>query len=199
MIEWVFVHWESVALAAVPLLAVHFCWGFRENMNGWAWAFFAIFTAMFFASNAFRFVPVPDERTVETALRWSQDVRLYSTIGHKACAVAALWVAFFASMGGKMKGATALLCATVLAAMFGEFLEFSYCRLRDPVRGFDHIYLLEGGRNSACGRLVEFGIHPRMAWLGSFFMPTITVFPSVVAMWWTAYVAKQRKRKRPGK
>lgn len=178
--------WASIALAILPLLAVRFCWEFKQNMNLPAWLFYGVFVASFFSSNASAFVPIPDEKTLEAARIWVANVQLYQEISYKACVITALGVAFFAAKWGQFKGSTFLLMATVLAALGGEFLESTYCRLNDPVRHVSHIYLFEGGRNPTCARLVEFGIAPWMAWAGHVFMPTLTVIPSVIAMWWTA-------------
>lgn len=184
--NWVLTHWPSIALAILPLLAVRFCWDFRENMNIWAWGLYAVFIASFFSSNAAAFVPIPDEKTLEAARIWVANVQLYQEISYKACVVTALGIAFLAGFRAQIRGATALLMATVLAALGGEFLESTYCRLNDPVRHVSHIYLFEGGRNPTCVRMVEFGIAPWMSWLGWMFMPALTVIPSVIAMGWTA-------------
>lgn len=189
---WVMVHWESIALAILPLLAIHYCWGFREHMNLWAWGFFGIFVALFFASNSWRFVPFPDDPTLEQGRLWLNDARLIHTISLKWCAVAAVGLAFIAGLKGQIKGACALLMATVVLAMFGEATEFSYCRLRDPVKGFAHIYYYEGGTESVCGRLAEAGVGTGFGWIGVWLTPALTVVPSVVAMGWTA------RRKRAG-
>ena len=185
MIEWVLIHWPSAVLIIIPLLAAHFCWNLREHMQPAAWLFFGVFVAMFFADNSWRLVPWPDPLTIENGRLWSQQVRLYYGIANGWCAFAAVAIAFYAAVTNQMKGATLLMLATVIGSMFGSHTEFTYCRLNDPVRGFDHVYLFEGGRNPACGRLVEFGVAPWLAWIGVWFAPLLTVAPSIVAMGWT--------------
>lgn len=186
MIEWVLIHWESVALAILPLLAVRYCWEFRENMTVWAWLFYAVFVALFFASNSWRFVPIAEAPTAEDWRLWFIDARLVHAQLLKGCAVAAVAVAFFAGIRGQIRRAAALLMATVLMAMLGEWIESSYCSFRDPMKGVEHIYKFEGGRQSVCGRLAEFGIGEGFGWVGVWLMPVLTVVPSVTAMGWAA-------------
>ena len=186
MIQWVLVHWPSIALAVLPLLAIHYCWGFREHMDRTAWLFYGVFVALFFADNSWRLVPVPAEITLEAARRWELDVRLYYGIAQGWCAVAALAIAFNAGIKGRLSGAAALLFATVLMDMIGGRSEYTYCRLNDPVRYTSHIYLFEGGRNPACARMAEFGLGEWWAWVGVWFAPILTVAPSVFTMGWVA-------------
>lgn len=192
MMQWVLTHWPSIALAVLPLLAINYCWEFRERMNLWAWLFYAVFVALFFADNSWRLVPMPGENaTLEDARRWELDVRLYYGIARGWCTIAALGIAFWAAMAGKLNKAAALLFATVIMDLFGGHTEYTYCRLNDPVRYESHIYLFEGGRNPACARLAEFGLGEFWAWLGVWFAPILTVAPSVFAMWWIARKKRQ--------
>jgi len=186
MIEWALVHWESIALAILPLLAVHYCWGFRENMQFSAWLFYGVFVALFFASNSWRVVPIADIPTAENWRLWFIDSRLTHNIALKGCAVAAVFVAFIAFVRGETKGAARLMLATVIAAMLGEWIESSYCNIRDPMKGMEHIYKFEGGRQSVCGRLAEAGIGKGFGWIGVWLTPALTVVPSVAVMGWTA-------------
>ncbi|MDA7663812.1 hypothetical protein N8569_00760, partial [bacterium] len=80
MVAWILTHWPPIALAILPLLAVQYCWEFRENMNLWAWLLYAVFVASFFASNAAAFVPIPEEQTEESARIWVANVQLYQEI-----------------------------------------------------------------------------------------------------------------------
>jgi hypothetical protein len=184
MINWVLTHWPSIALAILPLLAVNYCWQFREKMNLWAWLFYGVFVALFFASNSWRFVPFPENPTLEQGRLWLNDARLVHTVSLKWCAVAAVAVAFLAGRNKPIRGAVALMMATVVAAMLGEAMEFSYCRLRDPVKGFAHIYYYEGGTQSVCGRVAE--AWAGFGWIGVWLTPILTVVPSVIAMGWTS-------------
>lgn len=184
--NWILTHWPSIALAVLPLLAVQYCWEFRDHMNLWAWLFYAVFVALFFADNSWRLAPFPELLTLETGRRWEIDVRLYHGINRGWCAIAALTIAFLAAMQGRLKGAAALLCATVIMDLVGGHMEYTYCRLNDPVRYTSHIYLFEGGRNPACARIAEFGLGQWWAWVGVWFAPILTVAPSVFAMGWVA-------------
>lgn len=184
--NWILIHWPSIALAVLPLLAVNYCWEFRDRMDRYAWAFFGVFVALFFASNSWRFVPIPDAATAEDWRLWFIDARLIHAILLKGCAVVAVGVAFLAGFRGQIRGACALMMATVLAVMLGEWIESSYCNLRDPMKGIEHIYKFEGGRASVCGRLAEAGIGKGFAWVGVWLTPALTVVPSVFAMGWTA-------------
>lgn len=196
MIQWVLTHWPSIALAVLPLLIAQYCWGLRRYMPPAAWMFYAAFVGIFLSANSWRYVPVPAELTVETALRWVEDVRLYYDIGHGWADIAALLAAFYAIATRQFKGATLLLLATFIAARVGGHIEFTYCHLRDPVRGASHLYLLNGGMNPSCGRVAEFGIAPWAAFLGVWLMPTLTVLPSAVALWWTC--RKERADRKTG-